>query len=66
MQLLLAVKTQWQKKQLYKTHPFIRDDLIGSVLGVVDWQRGVVLAVAWICYFGFESGTRCRTAGVTS
>lgn len=54
-------------KQPYETHPFICDDLVGSVLGVVDGQRGVVvLAVARICYFGFESGTRRRAAGVTS
>lgn len=62
----MAVKDRQQVKQLEKTHPFICDDLIGSVLGVVDLQRGVVFAVAGICYFGFESCSRRRAAGVTS
>lgn len=47
------------------TYPFICDDLIGSILRVIEWWQGVVdFAVAGVGYFCFEASTRCRAAGV--
>lgn len=52
---------------LSERHPFVCDDLIGSLLGGIDcWHDGVVFAVACVGHFGFKASAWRRTAGVAS
>lgn len=48
------------------THPFVCDDLIGSILRRIQRRQTVAdFAIAGVCCFALQTRSRCRAARVT-